>query len=208
MAEAGLKRDSLAKVAGLVVGVMVGGVTGPIVFHGAGLPDPGGAALGSAIGGAVGFALVSCILLVQKKRRDRELYRAAEAVLREASLPDTIRVKVEDARIILEGEVDNAAIRQQAERVLGTISRIAPITNRIRLRSTDTVANPEDIKKRIQESLVRSAEMQGRGIQVFVDRSRVILAGKVRSWVEASEAEQIAWNMPGIAEVENRLEVA
>jgi osmotically-inducible protein OsmY len=33
----------------------------------------------------------------------------------------------------------------------------------------------------------------------------VVLEGTVRSWAEKAEAERIAWTMPGVTSVENRI---
>jgi osmotically-inducible protein OsmY len=34
-----------------------------------------------------------------------------------------------------------------------------------------------------------------------------VLEGKVQSWAESSEAEELAWDIPGIEHVENHLEI-
>jgi osmotically-inducible protein OsmY len=55
---------------------------------------------------------------------------------------------------------------------------------------------------------VHLAELDGRGIRVQLRDSRIVLEGTVHSVIEASRAEDLAWNIPGIVEVENRLKVA
>jgi osmotically-inducible protein OsmY len=55
---------------------------------------------------------------------------------------------------------------------------------------------------------LRRAEEDSRRIHVLLNNSRVRLEGTVSSWAEASEAEHVAWNIPGVVEVENRLEIA
>ena len=52
------------------------------------------------------------------------------------------------------------------------------------------------------------AERDGRGIRVLLNDSGVVLEGTVRSWAEASEAEDAAWTIPGVVEVVNRLNIA
>jgi len=69
-------------------------------------------------------------------------------------------------------------------------------------------ASADEIMSRIRDSLVRRAELHGRRIRVLVDNSRVVLEGTVQSPAEASEAENVAWNIPGVVEVENRLKIA
>lgn len=66
----------------------------------------------------------------------------------------------------------------------------------------------DDIRRRITDHFVRLAELDGRGIRVHLRDSRIVLEGTVHSVFEASQAEDLAWNTPGVVEVENRLEVA
>jgi osmotically-inducible protein OsmY len=66
----------------------------------------------------------------------------------------------------------------------------------------------DEIRERIAERFWRPAEQDGRGIQVELRDSRVVLEGTVHSDVEASEAEDLAWNVRGVIQMENRLRVA
>lgn len=70
-------------------------------------------------------------------------------------------------------------------------------------------ATPEEIKRRIQDQLMRLASEEGKGIRVLIHGGcRVVLEGKVHSYSEATQAEEIAWSTPGVAGVDNRLDVA
>jgi len=202
-----LEKSTLIKAAGFALGLVVGAVLGPIVFQRFQWSDPAAAAVGSPIGGVCVYALVSAALLIEKRRRDRELLFAATSVRKETGLPESITITVKNAHLTLVGEVDDYSQRQQAERILSAVPGIKGVTNKIRLRAPAGQADPADIKKRIEENLLRDAELDSRRIHVVIDRSRVILEGTVSSWVAASEAEQIAWNVPGIQEVENRLDI-
>jgi hypothetical protein len=61
------------------------------------------------------------LVALERRRRDRELENAANAVRREANLPETIRLVVRDAHLTLEGEVEDATTRRRAEQVLSTV---------------------------------------------------------------------------------------
>jgi osmotically-inducible protein OsmY len=63
------------------------------------------------------------------------------------------------------------------------------------------------VKDRIVSALLRSAELDARKITVTTDGGRVTLTGTVRSWVEAAEAERVAWSVLGVTEVDNRIVV-
>jgi osmotically-inducible protein OsmY len=66
-------------------------------------------------------------------------------------------------------------------------------------------ASPTDLKKKIEDALVRSAEIDANRITVEVQGNKAILKGKVRSWAERQEAERTAWLAPGITGVDNQI---
>jgi osmotically-inducible protein OsmY len=66
-------------------------------------------------------------------------------------------------------------------------------------------ATPVDLKKRIQDALVRSATIDAEKITVEVQGSKAVLKGSVRAWAEREEAERAAWSAPGITMVENQI---
>jgi osmotically-inducible protein OsmY len=128
----------------------------------------------------------------------------------ESGLPKTISIRIKDGRATLEGEVERYSERREAERAISTLPGIKQVINRIRIRpSGERVStSADDIRKRITDHFVRLAELDARGIRVQLRDARIVLEGTVHSVIEASQAEDLAWNIPGIVEVENRLEVA
>ena len=63
------------------------------------------------------------------------------------------------------------------------------------------------VKSAIEDALKRLAELDAQRIQVDTVGSKVILRGTVRSWLERKEAERVAWQAPGVTEVDNQIEV-
>jgi hypothetical protein len=55
---------------------------------------------------------------------------------------------------------------------------------------------PSELKKQIEQALVRTAELDAKRITVDVDGRKVILKGTVRYWAEKKEAERQAWLAP------------
>jgi osmotically-inducible protein OsmY len=66
---------------------------------------------------------------------------------------------------------------------------------------------PSDIKRKIKETLERSAEFDADRITVEVDGHTAVLRGTVRSYAEKRDAERAARNAPGVTEVEHDLVV-
>src|SRR5581483_1499224 len=99
-------RATLARSSGLALGIVLGGVLGPIVFGSIGMGPPAAASVGCLAGALVGYLLVSLALLIARHRQEAELERAAEAVKAELGLPKTISIKIKNGRATLEGEVE------------------------------------------------------------------------------------------------------
>src|SRR5262245_54593359 len=106
-------KATLAKFSGLALGVMLGGVLGPIVFGPIGMGPPAAASVGCFAGALVGYLLVSLALQIARYRQDAELGRAAESVKAELGLPKTISIKIKNGRATLEGEVERYSERHE-----------------------------------------------------------------------------------------------
>ena len=92
--------------------------------------------------------------------------------------------------------------KQDAERVVRRLSGVKGVTNLITVKPR---LSPSELKEKIEQALVRSAETDAERITVEVQGSKVILKGAVRSWAERQEAERAAWSAPGVTSVDNRI---
>ncbi len=79
------------------------------------------------------------------------------------------------------------------------------LNNQIRLEPR---VEPLEIKRRIEEAFRRSAELDAEAISVTAEGRDVTLKGKVRSWKERLQAQQTAWSAPGVASVQNNIDIA
>jgi len=143
---------------------------------------------------------------VGNERTDAEIAAAAARVLQWNALlvPEKIDVTVSKGWITLKGTVDWQYKRGEAERVVRYLAGVKGVTNLIDVRPK---AQPSEVKKQVEQALIRSAQTDAENISVEVDGSKVVLKGKVRSWAERQDAERAAWKAPGVATVDNRITI-
>lgn len=138
-------------------------------------------------------------------RSDEQIAEAGLGALRwNSSVPAEVKLTVEKGWITLKGETDWDFQRTNAKECVSQLMGVRGVTNNIILRSQ---TSREDIKTRIEEALVRSAEAEGRKIKIDVKGDKVILTGNVHSFAEKSSVRRAAWMAPGIMTVEDNLKI-
>ena len=141
-----------------------------------------------------------------KEINDDEIaLRCVNIINWDTTLPeDKIKVKVERGWVTLTGEVPWHFQRMAAESGVRKITGVTGITNLISIKAH---VQASDIKKRIEEALKRSAEVEANSIRVVVTDSSVRLEGKVHDWREREIVEKAAWSVPGVMTVDDRMTV-
>lgn len=144
---------------------------------------------------------------VAGKKTDTEIAEAVKNALRwnSAVNEDKIEVKVDNGWVYLDGKVDWEYERMSAQHSVEDLLGVRGVTNTIFIKSKTIDA--KNIKSKIAEAFHRSATVDSSSIKIETTGNKVTLHGKVRSWAEKKEAENVAWFAPGVMDVDNQIEI-
>jgi osmotically-inducible protein OsmY len=147
-------------------------------------------------------------LPIDAVRTDADIAAAALRALEwDAFVPiNKVEVTVSKGWVTLRGEVEWEYERRAAERSIRKLTGVRGVTNLITVKPRVS-PSPDELRRKIEEALVRSAETDAERITVEVRGDHVTLKGTVRSWVEKQEAERVAWSAPGVTAVDNQIVV-
>jgi osmotically-inducible protein OsmY len=142
------------------------------------------------------------------KTADDEIAKRAVNILAwSAVVPkDAVQVKVQDGWVTLSGKLDWQFQRTAAETEIRRLSGVAGVINSITIKSHVQSA---DVKRKIEDALKRSAEVEAQSIRVsLLGDGKVALDGEVHDWQERDAVSLAAWSAPGVVSVEDRLTIA
>jgi osmotically-inducible protein OsmY len=142
-----------------------------------------------------------------KKMADDEIAARALSIMKwNAVVPyNAVQVKVQDGRVTLLGEVDWQFQRVAAESGIRRLSGVAGVLNEITLKLRP---EPVDVKRKIEDALRRSAEVEAKSIQVTsLGDGKIVLEGKVHDWQERDAVKRAAWSTTGVSAIEDRLQL-
>jgi osmotically-inducible protein OsmY len=137
---------------------------------------------------------------------DGELAVAARAALdADKFVPKgAVDVDVVEGWATLSGEVRRHYQRLAAEHAVGRLDGVLGVTDKIAITREPI---PSDVAYRIQQAFKRNAIIDDSRIEVSNNGSTVYLDGTASSWTARQEAEDTAWDAPGVVDVVDRLTV-
>ncbi|OUD36853.1 BON domain-containing protein [Flavobacterium sp. FPG59] len=115
---------------------------------------------------------------------------------------EKIKVLVENGWVFLSGQLEWNYQKEATKNALNNLIGITGITNNIKIISSskDTIK-----KKDIEIAIDRNCAIKNKDIRVYVVDNVVTLIGHVDSCYQKNEASRIAWNAPGVTQVQNDL---
>ncbi|WP_455274494.1 BON domain-containing protein [Rhizobium herbae] len=132
--------------------------------------------------------------------------RALNSINWNTTVPnDAVQAKVTKGWVTLSGKVEwqyqKIAVLDAVKRLTGVIG----VSNNIEVKPR---VSSFDVKRRIEDALKRTAEVEANGITVQVADGKVTLEGHVNAWPERSAVERAAWSAPGVKAVVDHIRVS
>lgn len=117
---------------------------------------------------------------------------------------EKIKVRVEHGTVRLEGEVEWEYQRTSAVSAVQNLAGVRSVINLVVIKPNVTTAG---VREKINASFSRHVTIDAAKISIEVEGSHVMLRGEVRTLAEKEDAEQAAWNAPGVTAVTNKITV-
>ncbi len=145
-------------------------------------------------------------LATHLKRNDKEIASAAiDALMWDIAIPpNTIKVAVEKGVVTLSGEVAFDSQRTRAYDDVRSLYGVVDVENAITLKPIPAL-DAKAVEKEIEREFQRNAALHAHKIKVRIEGDKVYLSGAVSSWFEYKEANNAAFAVPGVSEVQNDL---
>ena len=146
----------------------------------------------------------------RKIKTDHDIVSAAiQAFKWHALIPDElVKITVANGHVILSGRVDWQYQKNLAWNAVNNLSGVKSIKNNIIVKPVVAIKlDTKTIKSEITKEFERHARIDANNISIEIKGNKISLKGSVRNFDEMNEAEEVAWSVPGVEEVENDLTI-
>lgn len=139
---------------------------------------------------------------------DSELKRAVESALHgEVRLNGrNIRVAVADGRVELQGEVEQLAEKRLALNLVRRLREVGEIKDSLRLPTGQELSDTQ-IVQHVMDAVTQDPNLHEQQIRVATEQGLVTITGWTNSLEEKRLIGLSAWWVPGVTDVDNRIEV-
>jgi len=117
-----------------------------------------------------------------------------------------IQSVVKNGIVTLTGDVDWNYQKNSAFNAINNLFGIKSIINNIKVNPSILI-NSSQVKEQITKDFERHARIDANNIKVSIEGAKIILTGTVRNYDEMDAAEDAAWSISGVQEVENNLTI-
>lgn len=137
---------------------------------------------------------------------DDEIAKRVVNTLRwNTSVPqDRIHVTVTHGWVTLHGDVEWRYQSHAAEHAVRRLLGVIGVNNQLKVMSNASV---DDVGDRIRRALQRSAAVDIEDVHIAAQDGMVTLEGKVRRLAERRSVERMAWSVPGVVDVIDKITV-
>ena len=147
-------------------------------------------------------------LTTKYKKSDIEIAKDVTQLLKSNFfIPDKdIKIVVKDGVVTLSGEVKWNYERNYAFNEVHNRYGVKGVINDIIIKSSTTI-NTKTVKDKITKEFERHARIDASRIKVETSGSKITLKGTVSNFDEIDDAEDVAWSIPAVEEVQNELTI-
>jgi osmotically-inducible protein OsmY len=115
-------------------------------------------------------------------------------------------ISVKGGYVTLAGEAEWEYQRSTAARIVRETTGVRDLVNLLTIKARPV--SVENVREKIEQALVRDAEVDAERISVRAIDGTVTLTGNVRSWSERTAAASAAWRAGGVTSVHNQIQVS
>lgn len=134
---------------------------------------------------------------------DRIAERAVQNLASDGAVQnDRVRLTVEKGWITLSGEVDWNYQKTAADHAVHRIIGVLGVTNDITIKPHVAAYQ---VREKIEKALKRVASFEAENLSINTDGGTVTLAGKLENSYERELAENAAWSVPGVTQVQDKI---